>query len=386
MRVSLIIPSFYPAVDYGGPIFSSFFTTKHLSNLDNITVYVSTTNANKKMKLDVQTNKWIKYKKNFYIKYYNETIIGAFSLNFIFNAWRDIKKSDLVHIQSIFSISTVISLIYSKIFNKKIILSPRGQLSSWALKNGSKLKKLWLLFFISPHAQNIIFHATSQQEKIDINSLYSDSNIRVIPNGVDFDFYQEYQKFNRASLIKYFTNSENFCEKIIVSMGRLHHVKGFDILIKSFCKTLKIFPNAKLLIAGKDDGEKNNLTNLINDLDLQGKVFLIGEVTDQEKVNFLANADLFVLASHTENFGNVYIESLAAGTPIIASKNTPWSEVQLNDCGEWVSNSPNDIMNSIIAMLRKDRELMRLNSKKYANKFDHKNIANSFHSLFYEIK
>lgn len=115
-------------------------------------------------------------------------------------------------------------------------------------------------------------------------------------------------------------------------------------------------------------------------------MFFIGEVSGQDKVDLLANADLFVLPSHSENFGNVYIESLAAGTPIVASLNTPWQEVEEADCGKWVANTIEDITKAILELLDKDRELMRVNSKAFAKKYDWKNIAVQFKELFEEIK
>ena len=61
MKINLIIPSFYPATIYGGPIFSTLHTCKELAKLENININVSTTNTNMHSKLDVETNKDIKF-------------------------------------------------------------------------------------------------------------------------------------------------------------------------------------------------------------------------------------------------------------------------------------------------------------------------------------
>ncbi len=91
---------------------------------------------------------------------------------------------------------------------------------------------------------------------------------------------------------------------------------------------------------------------------------------------------LFVLPSHNENFGNVYIESLAAGTPIVASKNTPWSAVEEADCGKWVNNTVEETAQAMIEMLQKDREQMRVNAKNLSQQYDWKNIAVQFKQVF----
>jgi len=383
LKINIIIPSFYPAVVYGGPIFSTLNTCKELAKLNDIEVYVSTTNANMTSKLDIKTNIWHKFENNFFVKYYNETIINKFSLQFIFNIWKDIERANIVHIQSIFSASTPVSLYFAKKHNKPTLLSPRGQFGKWCLKNGSRLKNKWLHYFIKPFAQYVIWHATSQQEKDEILSIFPDAKIEIIPNGIYVDEFKKFNKLNKIQYLKKYINKEvKNIDKIIVSMGRLQKKKGFDILIDSYNNVLKSYPNSYLLIAGPDEGEKESLENQIIKLDLKERVFLIGNIENQDKIDFLANADLFVLPSYNENFGNVYLESLATGTPIIASKNTPWKEVEEANCGKWVNNSINDTTFAIIEMLQKDREQMRINSRRLAQKYDWKNIAAQFKKVF----
>ena len=382
MRICVVSQAFYPAMKYGGPIFSTLYLFKSLLKLYNIDAYVSTTNANMHSKLDVETNKWIKL-ENFYVKYYNETIIGKFSLSLFFNIWRDIKKADIIHIQAIFNTPIPISLFYAKLFRKPIILSPRGSLGEWPLKNGSRFKKLWLEMFIKPFANYVVWHATSNQEKNEILALFTNAKVEIIPNGI---YIKEFQKFNKLAKLEFLQKYTGIIpkniNKIIISMGRLQKKKGFDILIDSFNEVLKKYLNSYLLIAGPDEGEKENLLKQIENLGLRKKVFLIGNIENQDKIDFLANADLFVLPSHNENFGNVYLESLSVGTPIVASKNTPWEEVEKYNCGKCVENSVKETSKAMLEILEKDRELMKKNSIKLANKYDLSEIAKEFKSLF----
>ena len=382
MNISLIIPSFYPAIIYGGPIFSTLHTCQKLAKLDDIEVYVSTTNTNMTSKLDVETNKWQKFEDDFFVKYYDETKIDKFSLQLYLNVWKDIKNADVVHIQSLFNTPTPISLLFAKVFKKPILLSSRGQLGNWSIKSGSKFKQKWLKWFIKPFAYKVTWHATAEHEKSHILSLFPNAKVEVISNGIEYDLFQKSSVFSKQEFAKKYADKEMEAEKIIVSMGRLQKVKGFDILIDSFDKVLKQYPNAKLFIAGEDEGEKENLLKQMEKLDLIDKVFLTGTINGQDKIDFLANADLFVLPSHNENFGNVYVESLAAGTPIVASKGTPWSEVEEADCGKWVNNNIDETAQGMLEILEKDREKMRVNSKQLAKKFDWKNIALQFKEVF----
>lgn len=384
MKLSVVIPSFYPAVVYGGPIFTSLHTVEELAKL-GIEIRVSTTNANMTKRLDIEPNVWHKQNDHLFVKYYNEIIVNKLSFALLLALWKDVKDADIVHVQGLFSYPVPIALIYSKLFKKRILLTPHGTLGQWCLSSGSRFKLLWLKCLIKPFNSKTIWHATAEMEKMEILSVFPDAKVKVIANGIQIREFQNFNALTQNDFTKKFVNKALDTEKVIVSMGRLQKKKGFDILIDSFVKVLKQYPDVKLFIAGQDEGEKEDLQTQIEKLDLEEKAFLIGQISGQDKVDFFANADLFVLSSHNENFGIVYAESLAAGTPIIASKNTPWSEVEEADCGKWVNNSIDETANAILDMLKKDRELMRVNAKRLAEKYDWINIAVQFKEVFKKI-
>ncbi|MDB4117779.1 glycosyltransferase, partial [Amylibacter sp.] len=320
-----------------------------------------------------------------YVRYYNETILNVISLSLFVSVWKDIKYSDIAHIQSIFSTSTLISLFYAKLLKKPIVLSPRGSLGAWCIDSGSKFKSIWLYYLLRPLVKNITWHATAEQEKGEILSIYPCSNVSIVPNGIEFEKFQNSTDLSSKEYMEKFTGRECSPGNVIVSMGRLEKKKGFDILINSFQEVLKLSPISVLLIAGPDQGEMKNLVDQIERLKLEDSVFLIGAISGQDKIDFLANANLFCLPSHNENFGNVYVESLAAGTPIVTSTNTPWSEVEKADCGKWVSNSIENTSQAILEMLEKDRMKMRFNSRALAEIYAWENIATQFKDLFEKV-
>ena len=246
MKINLIIPSFYPATIFGGPIFSTLNTCKELSKLENIDINVSTTNTNMHDKLNVETNINIKFEDKFHVKYYDETIVNRFSFQLLFNIWKDIKNTDIVHIQGIFDTPTPISLFYARLFKKSTILSPRGSLGSWCIGNGNKFKPLWLNYLLKPLVKNITWHATAEQEKDEILSIYPNANVCIIPNGIEYEKFQNYSTLSKNEYTKKFINQDIEPNKIIVSMGRLQKKKGFDILINSFSKSF-LTTNSRLL-------------------------------------------------------------------------------------------------------------------------------------------
>ena len=345
MRICLVSHSFYPATCYGGPIFSTYELCKKLAKL-GFKVYVSTTNANCSKSLNVKVNKFIKLEDNFFVKYYKEQLTYYLSISLILNLYKDIKKSDVIYIQYIFHYTVPLALFFSWIFNKRIIICPRASLSPWGLKwkgfLSKSFKKLWINFFIKPFANFVTWHGCSKIEITDIKNQFPKAKYFELSDGIDIDSFKNSKKISYHQLIdKYVNKKFDNISDIIFSMGRLHKIKGYDNLIKSFALLLKEKPNSKLLIAGSGDTYKYELISLIKKLRLENSVFLVGQLNDEEKKEVLSSCSIFALASHVESFGMVVLESLASGTPVVVSDKTIWKNVNEQKCGIFVSNRIN---------------------------------------------
>ena len=382
MRVCLISSSFYPAVVYGGPISATWDLSRKLAN-KGVKVYVSTTNANGREKLKIISNRFIKKEENLFVKYYNEQIINKFSLSFLLGVWDDIRKSDVIYIQYLFHYTVLFSLFFSLLFKKKIIICPRGSLSSFTLENKRRLyKKIWLNLFISPFRNKIIWQASSSLEKEDILIRYPRSKVELVSDGIDFESFQEYDRIDMERMVEKYTSiAFKEVSEVIFSMGRLHKIKGYDVLIDAFSLYLKDNPNSKLLIAGDDNGIKNELEIQIQKLNLEDSVFLIGLVNFNQKKELLSNSDVFVLASEFESFGIVIAESLACGTPVIVSNKTLWKDIEKNNCGILADNEKNSFYD--IFKKFKNLEFDSNVIKNYVKcNYDWERIVDSFIDLF----
>ena len=382
MKVSLISSSFYPAIFYGGPISATWGLSKKLGEKE-VEVYVSTTNANGIERLkNVNTKSYEKVTKNVFVRYYHEQIINMFSLSFIFGIFSDIRRSDVVYIQYLFHYTVLISLLYSFLLKKKIILCPRGSFSSFTLSNKrSWLKKIWLNVFISPFKNKIIWQASSYLEKQDILSRFENARVVIIADGIDFESFQQSDNIHSRDLVKKYTNMEfQEVSEVVFSMGRLHKIKGFDVLIDAFCIYVKDNPNSKLLIAGEDDGAKDELEIQIQKLNLEESVFLIGLVNFNQKKELLTNSSIFILASEFESFGIVIPESLACGTPVIVSDKTAWKDIEKNNCGIFVKKQKEHLSNAFQQI--KINNFTENNCKKYVEEnFDWEVILEKFLQL-----
>lgn len=141
--------------------------------------------------------------------------------------------------------------------------------------------------------------------KKELTKYIVDSKISIIPNIVNTDDFKYIDKRLDYDGFRFF------------SLGLLTHKKGMDTLIKSFSKINNT--NSKLIIGG-DGEEKNKLLELVKDLSLSDRVIFTGQLTREEVKREMQSCNAFVLASRHETFGVVFIEALASGKPIIATK------------------------------------------------------------------
>lgn len=374
MKLCLINSAFYPAIVYGGPTYSSYYLAKNLAQL-GVDVWVSAGNPNGKIRLREKTNVYHFFQPNLHVKYYHDTIIGRFSLQLMFHLWRDIRRADVVHTQDILSTVSLFALLYAWVFRKPILASPRGSLSNWALQQGNYFKRFWLKNLIGPFQKYAVFHATSQQEAADIRAIFPQAKVVIAPNGADLSVFGEAKGHNLNQWVQGQLGVEANFSHFIISLSRLHVTKGYERLLAAFPAVLAQYPGAALLLAGHDDGELANLKQQADQLGIAQRVFFVGHLDGPQKATFLASGDVFVLASHTENFGNVYLEALAAGTPIVASIYTPWEEVEQAGCGRWVDNSPEQIASAVLDLLGRNREELRQRAKALSQKFEWKLVA-----------
>lgn len=129
----------------------------------------------------------------------------------------------------------------------------------------------------------------------------------------------------------YFREKLNLADKYLIAyVGRIDHFKGLGHLVEAF-SMLNDRDLYSVLIAGPDDGFKNELTCLIQALGLTKCVHFVGVLEGEEKFAFYKDVDLVYYAGRFESFGRVALEAIWSETPVIVSKNT--------DCGEFLGKA-----------------------------------------------
>ena len=127
-----------------------------------------------------------------------------------------------------------------------------------------------------------------------------------IPNIADFSAFSDVEKVEH--------NQFTF-----VSVGNLIERKAMDITIRAFAELCKTKEDVKLIIAG-DGPQRDALGKLVEDLHLTKRIEFAGKLDRHAIKEVFAKSDCFVLMSRSETFGVVYIEAMASGLPVIATR------------------------------------------------------------------
>jgi len=366
MRVLVSAGLFYPS-QLGGPANTLYWLAKGLV-AKGISVSVVTSNKYIEHGL-VEYDKWISI-DDIRIRYCSTKT--KLSCSVIWNSIKEINNCNCVILSSFFYMPNIFIALYTLLSSKKLIWSPRGELYNNAIKE-SNAKQVFVKILKLIFKRRAVFHATSLEEKKNIEK-YLGSNVKtfVIPNHMELP---EKVKRNESK------------DMYLLYVGRIAPIKALDRLLLGLANSdAFIESDYKLLIAGgvekQFEGYYNQLKKILSEnLLLKEKVVFLGNVEGEQKFQLYADAYYSILVSHSENFGNVVIEALSQGTPVIASHGTPWQKLVDCKAGLWIDNNENEIAKSIdkvIAMDEEDYLHIRDNAYKLALEFDVYNNIDSW--------
>lgn len=246
---------------------------------------------------------------------------------------------DIVHNHSLWSMVNVAAGWVVPGGRAKLVVSPRGTLSSWALRRSRWRKRLLWPLQRRVLARADLLHATSEVEYREIRALGFTAPIVIVPNGIDIPVLTD-----RLSSPEFRT---------LLFLSRIHPKKGIDRLLDAWATLERSFADWQLVIAGKGESahEAEAKAQAVQ-LGLR-RVQFPGPLYGEDKAAAYCASDLFVLPSHSENFGMVVAEALSYGCPVIASKGTPWEGLARERCGWWVDNDVQSLAAAMETAMRR---------------------------------
>ncbi len=243
---------------------------------------------------------------------------------------------DLYHANGLWTCPTHFTAEIAKKQNKPCVIAPHGMLYPQALQVSAWKKKIVSTVFQRKDLETAsCLQATCMAELEHIRAFGLNNPVAVIPNGLVIDDSLEIRKTSNSV-------------RRFAFVGRLNRIKNVDLLLSAWSKLGDKTRNCELLIIGDGDtAYKKELEEFATANKLNNVRFL-GFIMGKDLQKLVHSIDFQILPSKSENFGMVVPEALIQGTPVIASKGTPWSDLETFDCGWWVDNDIDTLISTLL--------------------------------------
>lgn len=226
------------------------------------------------------------------------------------------------------------------------MITPRGTLEPWCYNDKNIAKRIKKKVAMAVYQFNDIqkasaILATAKMEADNLRKIGFTNPISVVANGIDVSEYKCRTEDDKTSV-----------KKQILFLSRVHPKKGIEYLIDAWQTLHAKFQDWNVVIAG--NGEESyiqQLNGLITQKGLQNCVTIVPPVFGEEKHKLYCESSLFVLPTHSENFGMVIAEAMSCGVPVITTNGTPWQELNELDLGWCIDLSLENLVEALTEAL-----------------------------------
>lgn len=259
------------------------------------------------------------------------------------------RKIDVLHDHGIWRRANHQAARLAAIFDVPRMVSPRGMLEPWALSHRKWKKRVsWWLYQRKDIHSAAALHATAEMEAAQFRALGIALPVHIVPNALDL------------SDISVCPDCPDKEKKIVLFLSRIHPKKGLLMLVDAWAAVNP--PNWIMQIVGPDElGHRADVEAKVARMGLKSSWRFQGAAEGQAKWKAMKEADLFVLPTHSENFGICVAEALASKLPVITTKGAPWEGLVTHDCGWWVEPTSDALATALraaMALTSEQRTLM----------------------------
>lgn len=385
MKILQLNPAFYPAFAYGGTVNVSYNLSKALAKRGHdVTVYTSDTIDKRTRKRDLyleHEGMKVHYFRNIsnllawhrYLLY--PGLVGALR--------NHIQEFDIIHLHGSRNFQNIVAAHYAKKYGIPFVVQPHGSLPLHFGKQN--LKRIYDTLWGEKILKNAkgIFALTSLEAEQVIKLGIDENKVHIIPNGIDPSQYEtppSRGEFRTIYNIPYDTH-------MILFLGRLHPIKGVELLIHAFEIVSKEMDNCILVIAGPDDGSLSELRGLVKGFNLSKKVIFTSSIYGNEKLSAYVDADVFVLPSLYEAFPNTVLEAWACGTPVIVTESCAISTA-VREAGIVVKRDSNELAEGIKKIILDDtlsKDCCRKGKALIKNVFDIESVTTKIEDCYFKV-
>ena len=269
---------------------------------------------------------------------------------------RHVAEFDLVHVHAMFSFAPVAAAFFARRAGVPYIIRPLGVFAQYGMTQRRPTQKRLSLFFIERKLieSAAAVHFTSQAEMSEAQALGLAFKGAIVPLGVDVGDPASPRAAHDPFRLLY--------------LSRIDRKKNLEGLFTAFATVLSRGQRAMLNVAGSGEARYvESLKMLADNLGISAHVNWLGYVDGERKTRAFAEADAFILTSHSENFGIAVVEALAAGVPCLVSRGVATApDIEAARAGIVVDPNPASIAEGIEKMLADPAGLQKMSAAAYA--------------------
>lgn len=353
MRILHVVPTYLPAVRYGGPIFAVHGLCRALAARGHH-IEVFTTNVDGSGTTSVPIGKSVSV-DGVQVRYFSCPLLRRIYLAPALTRalQREVTTFDIVHLHSVFLWPTWAAARAARKAGIPYVLSPRGMLVRDLIVRKNRLvKSAWIELIEKSNLKHAAaLHLTSDLEALELKRFgWQLPRRAVIPNGID-------DPIPRESAIRADVKEMAAEQPLVLFLGRLSWKKGLERLLHAFAYS----SSGTLAIAGTDDENYAPwLMQLAENLRIAERVRILPRtLLGVDKEELFAAARVFALPSYSENFGNTVLEAMRRGVPVVVTPEVGAAEIVQRSGGGLVVEGSPEPLGAAIASLVEDRELAR---------------------------
>lgn len=249
---------------------------------------------------------------------------------------RRVREFDLVHAHMLWAFPGIVASRLARLHGVPYVVTPHGSLDPWSLAQRKWMKRAFLIAAENRTLRRAaLVHYTADAERDSVPPYLRSLRSAVVPNVIDP------------------SDEPRTPGDDVVILGRIHLMKGFDVLVPAFREVVTARPAARLVIAGPDEGGyRAEVERMIDAAGIRAAVTFTGHLDAAARTRLLASAGLLVQPSYRENFGMAVGEAMAQGVPVVVSDRVNiCDDVRRADAGLVVPRDAAALARAIVELL-----------------------------------
>jgi glycosyltransferase involved in cell wall biosynthesis len=222
------------------------------------------------------------------------------------------RRPDVTHLHGVWGTVIRWGSAEARASGFKYVISTHGMLHPDVLKQGRLKKYVYLTLYRHILASCSDVLALNEEERASIVARFK-RPASVLANGIRTDLY------DMATPSRFLDEHPEIQGSFTLFVGRLHPIKGIDLLIRSYAKARGQGLRSTLVVAGPDAGSLGELQALAKELGVAEQVRFLGPIYGDAKISAFAACSMFVHRPRFEGFGLTVVEALAAGKPVVTT-------------------------------------------------------------------